>query len=185
MVDRLRHNLNFYLIGFAGDMTSKSHIEKVGRIMSEISQINDKSVLVLQPEQVYPLYRAYINKSHPLKLVNLNYTDCIVLSKGMRESLLTKDNEVTIKIKIKNKKAFKNKNTINNFSLNLRPTEENIEKLDELSNVPISDNVLTIYPHDIDFTFESGIREKGETTKLIIFRESPESKSLFSGFDME
>jgi hypothetical protein len=179
MVDRLRHNLNFYLIGFAGDMTNKSHIEKVGRMMSEISQTNDKSVLVLQPEQVYPLFRAYINKIHPLKLVNLDYNDCVVLSKGMRESLLTKDNEVSIKIRIKNKKVFKNKNTIHNFSVNFRPTEKNIEKLDELNNVLNSDNVLTIYPHEIDFTIESGIQENGETTKLTIFREGSNRKVFF------
>lgn len=177
IVDRLRHSIDFFLIGFAGDLTNKSHIEKVGRMISEISQTKDNSILILQPEQLLPIYLAYVRKDHPLKYVNLDYSDCMALSKGMRESLLTDDNEVSIKIKIKNKNKIKNK--MYNFSIDFLPHEHNMKKIDEIKNLTMTDDVLTIYPHELDFKAKNFLSDNEETSKVTMFKERPNRFPLF------
>ena len=183
MVDSQRHGLDFYLIGFAGDMTSNSQKEKVGRMISEISQTNDKKVLVLQPEQVYPIFQAYKNNLHPLRYVNLDYSDSIILADGMRESLLTGDNDVEVNIQITNKNIPDNSNAENKITLEMEPDRKNLKMVDEINNLAISEGVTTIYPHDLKHKLKvpetSTDLMKGEELSLTIISGKSNRITLF------
>jgi hypothetical protein len=66
-----KHNLSKLMLAFAGDMNDMSQNPKVSGIVSEIHQNKGDNdyVIVIPPQQVLTIYRAYKEQQHPLKFI--------------------------------------------------------------------------------------------------------------------
>lgn len=93
-----KHCLEKLFVILCADLQNKSQSLKVHNMVSQISQMQDDYVLVIEPEKAYPVYECYKNKKHPLVYLGRS-RQIIDLICGLSESLSTKDCAVEISAK--------------------------------------------------------------------------------------
>ena len=106
-----KHNLSKLMLAFAGDMNDMSKNPKVSGIVSEIHQNKGDNdyVIVIPPQQVLTIYRAYKEQQHPLKFIKLDLQRASELSAALGESLSNDLREAKISMHIEYKKMDSSK----------------------------------------------------------------------------
>lgn len=93
-----KHGLEKLFIILCADLRNNNQILKVRNMISQVSQMQDNYVSVIEPEKAYPVYECYTNKEHPLVYLARN-RQIIDLISGLSESLSTEDCKVEVSVK--------------------------------------------------------------------------------------
>ena len=113
-----KHGLEKLFIILCADLQNNSQSLKTRNMMSQVSQMQDDYVLIISPQQAYPIYECYKNKKHPLVYLARN-EQIIDLIHGLAESLSTEDRKAEISVKF-NYKLPDNVNEAHPFSFKLK-----------------------------------------------------------------
>jgi hypothetical protein len=60
ILDSHKHKLSKLIIALAGDLSKKGHSQRIGGIISELSQIDTRYVIVLPPEKMVTIYDTFV-----------------------------------------------------------------------------------------------------------------------------
>lgn len=85
-----KHGLSKLLIAPCADLKRRSQDFKVRNLMSQMSQLGDDYVIILQPQKILPIWLSFSNNKHPLVYLKHN-KKVIDLIQGLSESLSTED----------------------------------------------------------------------------------------------
>lgn len=130
-----KHGLKKLLIIPCGDLSNKSHSNKIPNLMSNIDQMNDNYAYVIQPQFALPIYQCYVSKKHPLSYLgkskkvldlfeglgqlfsNEDYTAKVNINFNYNhpEKPVPKKDAHTLEIKFKPFKAGKPENPVDKF----------------------------------------------------------------------
>jgi hypothetical protein len=138
-----RHNLHKLVLAFAGDYTTKEHPQRVGGLISELHQGDYGYLLIIPPEKVITIYKAYKDKENPMRHVSLVFETATRIISGIAESMSNENRTVSanidIKYKIEDKSQYKYTST-----LKFTTGKEGAKILDELENAHIVGDIVKI-----------------------------------------
>jgi hypothetical protein len=98
--DSHKHKLSKLIIALAGDLSKKGHSQRIGGIISELSQIDTGYVIVLTPEKMVIIYDTFVRNEHAMKHLLLDYQTATVLMQGIVEALSNEERTVSTNINI-------------------------------------------------------------------------------------
>lgn len=93
-----KHGLERLFLALAADLTDGSQLEKARGLAAELNQQKDDYVILIPPEKVLPIYKAFKGEEHPLKSVHLDFQDAAILSNAISESLSNENRSVKVEV---------------------------------------------------------------------------------------
>lgn len=136
--DSHKHKLSKLIIALAGDLSKKGHSQRIGGIISELSQIDTGYVIVLPPEKMVTIYDTFVRNEHPMKHLLLDYQTATVLMQGIVEALSNEERTVSANINVENRNKPNYSESAATFSLKINDPKI----LDELEKLPYSGELL-------------------------------------------
>lgn len=170
-----KHGLEKLLLIPCGDLTNRSHNNKIPNLMSNVSQMNDDYVFFIQPQQSLPVYQCYISQKHPLSYLGRS-KDVLDLFQGLGQIFSNDDYNARVHIDFKYKHPEKpiKKDDAHTVEIKFKPFRKGKPEN------PV-DKFLQLYQLGEDVTFGSHDVEElivrysdGRTT-----REKPSNFTMF------
>lgn len=117
-----KHGIEKLLLIPCGDLTNRSHNNKIPNLMSNVDQMNDNYVHFIQPQQALPIYQCYMAQKHPLSYLGKS-KKVLDLFQGLSEMYSNKDYTAHININFEYRHPEKpiKKNEENTISIKFRP----------------------------------------------------------------
>ena len=117
-----KHGIEKLLLIPCGDLTNRSHNNKIPNLMSNVDQMNDDYVHFIQPQQALPVYQCYIAQKHPLFYLGKS-KDVLDLFQGLGQIFSNKDYDAHVNISFEYKHPEKpiKKNDEHTISIKFKP----------------------------------------------------------------
>jgi len=117
-----KHGIEKLLLIPCGDLTNRSHNNKIPNLMSNVDQMNDDYVHFIQPQQALPVYQCYVAQKHPLFYLGKS-KKVLDLFQGLGQIFSNKDYDahVNITFDYKHPKKPIKKNNEHTISIKFKP----------------------------------------------------------------
>ncbi|MDH5403304.1 MAG: hypothetical protein OEY49_12485 [Candidatus Heimdallarchaeota archaeon] len=136
------HGVENLIILFAGDLTDRSQAEKVRGKISDISKLNERYVITIPPEKLWTLIDSLKLNLHPLKLVEMNFSNVFDIFQAVKESLDRQDRGINYSLNIFNKTQVEGEGIAINMKFRIPKGKEHL--MDDLENLPLTNETLKL-----------------------------------------
>lgn len=180
ITDSSKHKISKFILAFAGDLTDKSQSQKVRGFISEIGQMDNYEILIIPPEKLVTIYKAYKEKKHPLQFVALDYKEALKIMQGVGKNLSNDKRSVSVQLKVDFKHDIDESQYTKKLQYTIELDEDELDFLDNFENMHNTGQILTI-PKE-KFTkfkvFDNG-KEVDDLDKLNYLKIIPEYQEEF------
>lgn len=174
-----KHGLEKLFVILCADLQNNSQSSKTRNMTSQVSQMQDDYVLIILPQQAYPIYECYKNKKHPLVYLARN-KQTIDLIHGLAESLSTEDCKAEISVKF-NYVLQDNVNETHPLSLKLKfnpfQKDQKNNPLDKLAKLQLNEKI-EFTKDDINEIILNYPNGRKKTIKPDYLKAIPEKQSI-------
>jgi len=144
ITDSAKHKISRFILAFAGDLTNNSQSQKVRGLISELGQRGTNEILVIPPEKLVTIYKAYAEKKHPLQFVALDLKEGIKIAQGIGKSLSNEKRSVSVEFKIDYKYNIDYSKYTKKIEYTIQLDQNELDFLDNFEKMHDMNKILTI-----------------------------------------